>query len=672
MTLPKVSVIVPVYNCRASVEATLRSVFDQTLGSGTIEVIAVDDGSTDGSGDELDRIAESHAGLTVLRRPNSGGPGAPRNAAIDRARGEYLFFLDADDRLGPEALERLCAMADENGTDVVIGNYVGVGRGVARFEENVPRVTVDDPDFDVYGRSLTAHKLFRRDLVERHGIRFPEGILSGEDKVFTGHALLCSSGVSIVADYDCYYLVEREDGTSIMQAGGAAPAEYYAKAARPLLEQVMAHTKPGMVRDRMLVRHFQRDVLHRLNGAFLAASADDRRATRDGVRTLCEDFLTPAVLMRMPPRYRLLAHCARSGHQELLGKIVEAGLADEPVPVKVDGDRAYALYPGFREAGAAIPDAYFDVTDRLRVTRSLTALAWDGDRLRVGGTVAIDRVGTGDRTVAILLRDKKSGAEHRVPCEPSGGGNSDGDGGDGDDHGGAGFTVAIDPATAASGKPLPAGAWDLHAEVTHDRLAKEGRLGADRDPEIAAPPARFVVSGDGPGAAVTPFFTRGYGNLTLTVTPGPGALEKLLRVEEIGWDGGARLRIRGHVPVSPGAAERVGVAVRLKARSGGDTKDAEVETVPGEGLLEFTAVADLRGLAAGRWDVHLEFTVGEEAVRMRVPIAAAPKAPAVPCAPLGLRRASFYRTGGGNLAVHIVHGRVPAIARSAGRRLTRR
>ncbi|NED52072.1 glycosyltransferase family 2 protein, partial [Micromonospora aurantiaca] len=73
------------------------------------------------------------AGVTVVRQPNSGGPGGPRNTGIERALGEYLFFLDADDHLGPEALERMCAMADEQRTDVVIGNYVGVGRGVARF-----------------------------------------------------------------------------------------------------------------------------------------------------------------------------------------------------------------------------------------------------------------------------------------------------------------------------------------------------------------------------------------------------------------------------------------------------------------------------------------------------------------------------------------------------------
>ncbi|MFD0685359.1 glycosyltransferase [Actinomadura fibrosa] len=653
MTPPKVTVIIPVYNCRASVEETLRSVFEQTLDPALVEVVAVDDGSTDGSGDELERLAGAHPGLTVVRQENSGGPGGPRNTAIGHARGEYLFFLDADDRLGPEALERMCAMADEQGTDIVIGNYVGVGRGVARFDETVPRVTVDDPDFDVYGRSLTAHKLFRRDLVQDNGIRFPEGILSGEDKVFTAHALLHSTGVSIIADYDCYYLVEREDGTSIMQTGGAAPAEYFAKAARPLLEQVMAHTKPGPVRDRMLVRHFQRDVLHRFNGTFLAGDADYRRTTRDAIRNLCEDFLTPAVVMRMQPRHRLLAHCARSGHQELLSKIIEADRAPEPVPAAVDKDRAYLLYPGFREPGAAIPDAYFDITDRLRVRRTLTALDWQDGVLHVAGTARLDRVDPDGQSVSLLLRDKKSGSEHRVPAHA---------GADG------AFTADLDPLTAASGAPLPAGAWDLHVELVSDRLAKEGRLGADRSPEIAAPPTRFVASENG-AAAVTPFFTRNYDNLTLTVVPGATAVEKHLRITGIGWDGGARLRVRGRLPVA--SASHVRLAVRLEPRGGGEGRDGEVQLTPEGDGTAFDAVTDLRGLAAGRWDVWLLFTAAGETVRMRIPLAKAPKADPVPCAPLGLRRAVYYRTGGGNLAVHVVPGKVPALARSAGRRLGR-
>lgn len=141
---PKVSVIVPVYNCLTSIGRSLNSVFEQTLDPDQIEIIAVDDGSTDGSGAELDRLAAEHPRLRVVHQPNSGGPGQPRNVGIALARGEYLFFLDADDWLGPEALERMCAMADEHDTDVVLGKMVGVGRRIppGLFQRDVPRTTI--------------------------------------------------------------------------------------------------------------------------------------------------------------------------------------------------------------------------------------------------------------------------------------------------------------------------------------------------------------------------------------------------------------------------------------------------------------------------------------------------------------------------------------------------
>jgi hypothetical protein len=77
-----------------------------------------------------------------------------------------------------------------------------------------------------------------------------------------------------------------------------------------------------------------------------------------------------------------------------------------------------------------------------------------------------------------------------------------------------------------------------------------------------------------------------------------------------------------------------------------------VETLAGADRLEFTAVVDPRWLGAGRWDVWMELTVGGETSRIRVPMA--DSSPAVP----GVGRASFYRTGGGNLAVQVVPGRL--------------
>lgn len=103
MTSPLFSVVIPAYNRAALIEGTLKSAFDQT--ETDYEVVVVDDGSTDGTAEVVERIAEAQGGgdLRLFRQPN-GGPGQARNTGIERARGEYVVFLDSDDRWFPWTL----------------------------------------------------------------------------------------------------------------------------------------------------------------------------------------------------------------------------------------------------------------------------------------------------------------------------------------------------------------------------------------------------------------------------------------------------------------------------------------------------------------------------------------------------------------------------------------
>ena len=127
MSRPDVTVVVAVYNTMPYLTRCLTSLVEQTIGLDRLEIVAVDDGSTDGSGAELDRFAAAYPGtVKVIHQPNSGGPAAPSNRALDLATGRYVFFIGADDYLGPEALERLVAAADRYGSDVVLGRMVGV------------------------------------------------------------------------------------------------------------------------------------------------------------------------------------------------------------------------------------------------------------------------------------------------------------------------------------------------------------------------------------------------------------------------------------------------------------------------------------------------------------------------------------------------------------------
>src|SRR5919199_4078834 len=115
---PDVSVVVPVYNTMPDLELCLRSLVSQATRSCSYEVITVDDGSTDGSGELLDEYAQRYDMIEVIHQENSGWPGRPRNVGLDASGGRYVFFMDSDDELGRQSLRRLVAHADRHSSDI--------------------------------------------------------------------------------------------------------------------------------------------------------------------------------------------------------------------------------------------------------------------------------------------------------------------------------------------------------------------------------------------------------------------------------------------------------------------------------------------------------------------------------------------------------------------------
>ena len=120
---PLISVVIPAHNPGRYIEPCIRSLLRQTLARTEFEVVFVDDGSTDGTGKRLDRLAREQPHVRVIHIPASGGPGRPRNVGLEAALGEYVQFLDADDELAPRALERLLRMARANRSDIVLGKF---------------------------------------------------------------------------------------------------------------------------------------------------------------------------------------------------------------------------------------------------------------------------------------------------------------------------------------------------------------------------------------------------------------------------------------------------------------------------------------------------------------------------------------------------------------------
>ncbi len=140
------------------------------------EIVLIDDGSTDGTGERLDRLAEAHPDhVRVLHIPPSGWPGKPRNVGIQAARGEFVHLVDNDDTLPPYALEDMYTAGVQAGADVVLGRPASDFRGLNHSVYRATRRRTTLAEFPMLTETLTPHKMFRRTLLLEHDIRFPEG-----------------------------------------------------------------------------------------------------------------------------------------------------------------------------------------------------------------------------------------------------------------------------------------------------------------------------------------------------------------------------------------------------------------------------------------------------------------------------------------------------------------
>ncbi|CAL9565486.1 glycosyltransferase family 2 protein [Streptomyces sp. Tu 3180] len=363
VTQPDVTVVIGAYEAMPYLVECLASVEAQTIGPERVEVIAVDDGSTDGTGEYLEEFADrAPMPVTVIRQENSGGPSGPRNVGLDKATGRYVFFLDADDRLGPEALERMVAMADRAGTDVVLGRVEGVNRGAPKsmWGRTLERTDVFSSNIKF---TLSAQKLFRRALLDRHGMRFDESLFTGEDALFTMEAYLRADGVSVIADHTCYYLVGRDDGKHVTKSG-----DYTMRfdSARALMNLIADLVPEGPRRDQLMVRPFTVTLLPQFGPRFLKDSDRVRRHKLELAQPLMDVHWTEGVAGRLKVEERLRLHLVAERRLELLVDVLEFLRAKKQAPALLEkrGRRVYLAYPHFRDRAAGIPDSVYLASPR--------------------------------------------------------------------------------------------------------------------------------------------------------------------------------------------------------------------------------------------------------------------------------------------------------------------
>ena len=301
----RVSVIVPVYNSEAHINQCLESVFSQTLDSGSFEVICIDDDSTDSSRDVLKELASARSNLTVVQNEKNLGVSAARNAGLERATGDYIAFLDADDFMDPRLLEAALAAADRLDADAAIYGfdeyYAASGSFVPRelfVDERLANRAFTLADLPGPATELVTPNVWRilyhRALLERLGVRFHEDLATSEDLAFIYETLPFAERIGIVPERLYHY---RRDGGQTLTRGDRGLAGY--KALSYAIAFAQEHAAPsGMLRHYV---NIVADVAEYAMGS--ASTCHEYLALYEGYQTLWRQYVEEHKEL-VAPRYQ--------------------------------------------------------------------------------------------------------------------------------------------------------------------------------------------------------------------------------------------------------------------------------------------------------------------------------------------------------------------------------
>ncbi len=251
----KVSVIVPVYNKGIYLEECFGSLFRQTWPN--LEIIAVDDGSTDGGLEILRSLAGKDSRMILLETPHSG-PSVARNTGMKHASGDFVTFVDADDMVEPTYIEHLVQGIGK--ADICLSGFMIWKQREDCWEDHPCLSGVfSREEFCQRLHSLKTiggigWKLYRRSFLMEHMIQFPEQIDRGEDTLFVYHVLLHVQKAACVDDMG--YIVRKHDLNSLThQALSAGMMEEELAEYRKLREKA---SDPSLIKE---IMHRQTDVL---------------------------------------------------------------------------------------------------------------------------------------------------------------------------------------------------------------------------------------------------------------------------------------------------------------------------------------------------------------------------------------------------------------------------
>jgi len=486
--VPLVSVIVPIYNTEAYLRECLESVASQTIDD--LEVIMVDDGSTDGSAGIAAEFAARDSRFHLVTQPN-GGLGSARNTGAAHATGDYLAFVDSDDVLPQNAYELLVEPLQKTGSDFATGNVhrlSSIGTSQARFLAKVfvgdRRKTHITRFRPLLADRIVPNKLWRRSFWEEHEFRFPEGMVH-EDIPVVLPAQFAARSVDVVADP--VYLYRIREGMHLSDQS-ITQRRLDQKA---LLDRVRAVTyvRDHLAREgpRKARRWYEQSVVAEDLMYFLNVldNADDeyREAFLERVNAFL-DGTGRHVFDELKAIDRLKWHFIRRRRMPQLLEVLrfqKERLRDTP-PLRI-GRHWYGDYPFRTDRELAVPSSVYRLDKELSATPQVDVLRWDGDELEIDGYMYISGIGAPSAesqrvSVTLLRRGPLRAVRQRIAAlrlktvpqhRPDATANS---GQALCDLEWSGFVARLDPRRLRRAGRWRSGTWDLYVTVRAGGLTR--------------------------------------------------------------------------------------------------------------------------------------------------------------------------------------------------------
>ncbi|MCL1929976.1 glycosyltransferase [Candidatus Saccharibacteria bacterium] len=204
-----VSLIIPVYNVEDYLDECIESAVQQTYEN--LEIILVDDGSTDKSGRICDEWSAKDDRVKVIHHKNKGASAA-RNKGLKMATGKYVQFVDADDVIDSQMVEKMFVECEEQGADIACCRYDAFSESLSDVFYQEPKVYIKsnnvnqiaDQVFNITTTSV-CNKMFRKALLQENKLMFNEKLVRGEDLLFTHQALSLAKKVCVVNEFLYHY-----------------------------------------------------------------------------------------------------------------------------------------------------------------------------------------------------------------------------------------------------------------------------------------------------------------------------------------------------------------------------------------------------------------------------------------------------------------------------------